>query len=208
MSTTPETYEQQAAGVQERRSTLAAELEAVEAKIEAERNGLGTMVARGGDTSEHRERLRELSEEAEGLRRALPILDRERESLAAQATEVRLASARTEHGAATDRQQRAFAGMETTLQTFIAGPLAEARTELEEATRTHEETQDQLGKLVQATGGVAPKHLYPWEKHQALRLLLDTLEQFGRTGSATVHGYSAVRGRGTEEETERTLAFR
>lgn len=203
---TPELLERQAAGVVERRNTLAADLQTVEAKIEKEREALGAAVAGGTDTARHREKLRELGEEAEGLRRALPLLDRERESLARQATEVRLATARAAYTEATTRMQRAFSGMETTLRTFAEGPLSEARAELEEATAEQAETQDALDKLMQATGtGTAPR-TYPWEKHQGLRILLQALDQFATTGAVQVGGYT--RRQEAEEETERPLAFR
>lgn len=210
MSTT-EQLEQQAAAVQARRTTLAAKLNTAEGKVETKRDALGAAVAKGTDTSRIREELRELNEEVEGFRRALPILDREIESLARQATEVQLGNARAAYTEATTRIQRAFGGMEAALRTFAEGPLSEARAELDAATEAHSEAQDALGKLHQATGGAPLKPAYPWEKHQPLRLLLGSLEQFatdGRAGAVPFHSYTAGRVRVAEKETTHSPAFR
>ena len=118
MSTTPETLEQQAAAVQERRDALAANLDAVEAKLEAERDALGSTVAQGGKTGKHRERLRELEEEAEGLRRALPILDREADAPRQRVHDLRLTSARGGYEQSASRARNAVMQVDMELRSF------------------------------------------------------------------------------------------
>lgn len=60
-----------------RQRELANKLENLDREIDQERTALGRAVAAGIDGSEHRDRARALVEEAEGVRRALPVLQAE-----------------------------------------------------------------------------------------------------------------------------------
>ena len=183
MSTTPETLEQQTAAVQERCDALAANLDAVEAKLEAERDALGNTVAQGGKTGKHRERLRELEEEAEGLRRALPILDRERESLTQQLHDLRLTSARDAHEQSASRARNAVIQVDMELRSFLSGQLATLRQDMLAALEAEQTAASEYQAIAARSG--QPVHIPDsgaWEAHRALPTLFKLLNQYATTG--------------------------
>ena len=188
MSTTPEILEQQAAAVQERRDALAANLDAVEAKLEAERDALGNTVAQGGKTGKHRERLRELEEEAEGLRRALPILDREREALTQRLHDLRITSARDAYEQRASRARSAVMQVDVQLRSFLSGELAKLRQEMLAALEAEQTAASKYQAIAARSGQPAttgPEHS-AWEAHRALPTLLKLLDQYASTGELHV----------------------
>ena len=188
MRTTPETLEQQAAAVQERRDALAVNLDAVEAKLEAERDALGNTVAQGGKTGKHRDRLRELEEEAEGLRRALPILDREREVLTQRLYDLRLTGARDAYEQSAGRARNAVTHVDMELRSFLSGELATLRQEMLAALEAEQTAANEYQAIAARSGQPAPIHPdhSAWEGHRGLPMLLKLLDQYANTGELHV----------------------
>ena len=188
MSTTPETLEQQAAAIQNRRDVLAADLDAAEAKLEAERDALGNTVAQGGKTGKHRDRLRELEEEAEGLRRALPILDRERDTLTQQLHDLRLTSARDGYEQMASRARNAVMQVDMELRSFLSGDLATLQQEMFAALEAEQTAANEYQAIAARSGQPAPIHPdhSAWDGHRALPTLLKLLDQYASTGELHV----------------------
>lgn len=183
MSTKPETLEQQATEVLRRRDVIAAELSTAEAALEAERDALGNAVALGEDTGKHRARLRELEEDAEGLRRALPILDQKRDALVAEMNELRLSNARTAYEQEVERVRGTAEKMDEALRSFLLGDLAALRAEMNEAL-VAERTAASAYEAIAREAGQALTTRLPsgWQGTQALPTLLALIDQYTSHG--------------------------
>jgi hypothetical protein len=209
MSTTT-TPEQELAALETRRGELASQLQGLDQQIEQERTAMGRAVAKGKDGSAHRAKTRDLGEEAEGLRRALPIVEGEMQALQTRIKEARLEAAKERYEESADRRTDAVAQVDKALRTFIAEDLAKLRTEMDasvEAERSAASAYDATASVLGQYSG-PPMRTGPFERHRGLPLLLNILDQYMKGDGIPGYGDGGGRRHAAEETAETPLAFR
>ena len=204
MSTT-HAPEQELHALHRRHAELSAQLVSLDQQREREREALGRAIAAGKDGAAHQNKARDLSEEAEGLRRALPILEGDMDALRTRIAQERLSTAEAASRETTEQARASIAQVDEALRVFVAGDLAKLRTRMVAALEADRKAVDEYEKVADEMGhAVAPHRPNVWGQHQALPLLLAVLDRYLKTGAVLVDPRAVTR---SEPAAERSLAL-
>lgn len=107
-----------------RQSDIRRRLTALEADVERTRTAIGRAVARGDETASQYAALQPLENEADGLRRALPVLSEDAEALMAELAAARAADVEERCADAEEAARAAFTEADAAFRLWLAGPMA------------------------------------------------------------------------------------
>jgi hypothetical protein len=133
MTTAAHTGTEELAALESRQAELSRTLEALDRDIEHERTAMGQAVAEGRDGSEHRARAREFGEEAEGIRRALPIVEEQIEAARKRRRAKEIAAARSVEDRQVAAAVEALAKADKALRSWITAELIPLMDKVEAA---------------------------------------------------------------------------
>lgn len=189
--------EQEIEDRRKRRQALASQLEGLGREVEASRNDLGRAVASGSSTKKLRENVRELEDEADGIERALPILDGEIESLEKELERVSGEEAAQAYNTAKAALVDALEAVESELRKFeteTLDPLLRHLKKRYDAARQAEKLAARSPRSgITLNPGVSQIHRAAWGDRPGLEGLLKALRAHTDNDLTAVEAYNGKR---------------